>query len=122
MVMEKNKSLSPVEVTGKDVVTFDFNVEFKYIVNYEQSYQLYFLVSLIQEQEITLERYLHGENAKCDCISSRRASVSTRTLTPWCRTLFEKLIVTQLSKNIPLSYGTQKFITVFTKARHWTLS
>jgi hypothetical protein len=26
------------------------------------------------------------------------------------------------SKNIPLSYRTQKFITVFTKARHWTLS
>jgi hypothetical protein len=27
-----------------------------------------------------------------------------------------------LSKNILLSYGTRKFITVFTKARHWTLS
>jgi hypothetical protein len=27
-----------------------------------------------------------------------------------------------LSKNIPLSYGTRRFITVFTKARHWTLS
>jgi hypothetical protein len=26
------------------------------------------------------------------------------------------------SKNIPLSYGTRSFITVFTKARHWTLS
>jgi hypothetical protein len=26
------------------------------------------------------------------------------------------------SKNIPLSYGTRRFITVFTKARHWTLS
>jgi hypothetical protein len=43
-------------------------------------------------------------------------------LTPWCRILFEKLIVTQLVKNIPLSYGTGRFITVFTKARHWTLS
>jgi hypothetical protein len=42
--------------------------------------------------------------------------------TPWCRILFEKLIVTQLVKNIPLSYRTRKFITVFTKARHWTLS
>jgi hypothetical protein len=27
-----------------------------------------------------------------------------------------------LSKNVPLSYGTRRFITVFTKARHWTLS
>jgi hypothetical protein len=38
-------------------------------------------------------------------------------VTPWCRILFEKLI-----KNIPLSYGTQRFITVFTKVHHWTLS
>jgi hypothetical protein len=42
--------------------------------------------------------------------------------TPWCRILFEKLIATQLVKNILLSYGTRRFITVFTKARHWTLS
>jgi hypothetical protein len=46
----------------------------------------------------------------------------THSLTPWCRILFEKLIVTQLSKNILLSHGTRRFITVFTKAHHWTLS
>jgi hypothetical protein len=46
----------------------------------------------------------------------------TYLLTPWCRTLFETLIVTQFVKNILLSYGTRRFITVFTKARHWTLS
>jgi hypothetical protein len=46
----------------------------------------------------------------------------TYILTPWCRILFEKLIVTQLVKKIPLSYGTRRFITVFTKARHWTLT
>jgi hypothetical protein len=40
----------------------------------------------------------------------------TYLLTPWCRILFEKLIVTQLVKNILLSYGTRRFITVFTKA------
>jgi hypothetical protein len=43
-------------------------------------------------------------------------------LTPWCRILFEKLNVTHLFKKIPLSYGTRRFVTVFTKARHWTLS
>jgi hypothetical protein len=38
-------------------------------------------------------------------------------LTPWCRILFEKLTVTQLAKkNILLSYGNRRFITVFTKA------
>jgi hypothetical protein len=26
------------------------------------------------------------------------------------------------SKSIPFSYGTRRLITVFTKARHWTLS
>jgi hypothetical protein len=42
-------------------------------------------------------------------------------ITPWCRILFEKLIVTQLVKKYP-AYGTRRFITVFTKAHHWTLS
>jgi hypothetical protein len=46
----------------------------------------------------------------------------THSLTPWCRILFEKLIITQLVKKILLSYGTPNFITVFTQARHWTLS
>jgi hypothetical protein len=46
----------------------------------------------------------------------------TYLLTPWCRLLFEKLIVTQLVESILLSYGNRRFITVFTKARHWTLS
>jgi len=35
--------------------------------------------------------------------------------TPWCRTLFERPIVTQLVKKISPSYGTRRFITVFTK-------
>jgi hypothetical protein len=46
----------------------------------------------------------------------------TYSITPWCRVLFEKLIVTQLVKNILLSYGTRRFITLFTQARHWALS
>jgi hypothetical protein len=44
----------------------------------------------------------------------------TYLLTPWCRKLFEKLIITQLVENALLSYGTRRFVTVFTKARHWT--
>jgi hypothetical protein len=36
--------------------------------------------------------------------------------------LLEKLIVTQLVKKFPAFYGTQKFITVFTTAHHWSLS
>jgi len=46
----------------------------------------------------------------------------TYSLTPWCRTLFEKLTVTQLVKNILLSLWNPRFIIVFTKARHFFLS
>jgi hypothetical protein len=46
----------------------------------------------------------------------------TYLLTPWCRILFEELIITQLVKKYSAFYGTRKFITVFTQARHWTLS
>jgi hypothetical protein len=53
---------------------------------------------------------------------SRPSYLLTYLLTSWCRILFEKLLVTQLVKKILLSYGTQRFITVFTKSRHWTLS
>jgi hypothetical protein len=52
----------------------------------------------------------------------RLVHMLTPILTLWCRILFEKLTVTQLVKNIPPSYGIRKFITVFTKARHRTLS
>jgi hypothetical protein len=38
------------------------------------------------------------------------------------RAILEKLIVTQLVNKFPALYGTRMFITVFTTARHWTLS
>jgi hypothetical protein len=34
--------------------------------------------------------------------------------------LLEKLTVTQLVKKFPTFYGTGRFITVFTRARHWS--
>jgi hypothetical protein len=43
-------------------------------------------------------------------------------LTPWSRVCLEKLVVTQLVKKFPAFYGTRRFITVFTRARHWSLS
>jgi hypothetical protein len=41
-------------------------------------------------------------------------------LTTWTRVL-EKLFVTQLIKKFPAFYGTWRFTTVFTRARHWSL-
>jgi hypothetical protein len=37
------------------------------------------------------------------------------------RVLLQKLIVALLMKRVPASYGTRTFITVFTKANHWSL-
>jgi len=42
-------------------------------------------------------------------------------LTPWSRDL-EKLTVSQLVKKFPTFYGTRRFITGFTSARHLPLS
>jgi hypothetical protein len=36
------------------------------------------------------------------------------------RLLLEKLIVAQLFKKFSAYYGSRRFITVFTKARHWS--
>jgi hypothetical protein len=42
--------------------------------------------------------------------------------TPWGRVLFEKLTVIQMAKKFAAFYRTQKFITVFPRTRHWSLS
>jgi hypothetical protein len=40
----------------------------------------------------------------------------------WSWDLLEKLSIVQLLKNFPAFYGTWKFITMFTRALHWSLS
>ena len=42
-------------------------------------------------------------------------------LTPWSRVIFEKLTSSQLVKKFPTFYGTRKFTTAFTSARHLSL-
>jgi hypothetical protein len=42
-------------------------------------------------------------------------------LTPWCRVLLEKLTGLQLVKKFPAFYGTRRFITTFTIARHLSI-
>ena len=48
--------------------------------------------------------------------------VVTYLLTPWSRVLLEKLTGSQLIKKFPAFYGTRRFITSFTSARHLSLS
>ena len=46
----------------------------------------------------------------------------TYLLTPWCRVLLEKLASLQLVKKFPAFYGTRRFLTALTSARHLSLS
>ena len=48
-------------------------------------------------------------------------TVFTYLLTPWRRVLFEKTARFQLVKKFPAFYGTRRFITIFTRARHLSL-
>jgi hypothetical protein len=45
-----------------------------------------------------------------------------RWVTAWSWALLENPPVAQLLKNFPTFYGTRMFITVFTRALHWSLS
>jgi hypothetical protein len=47
---------------------------------------------------------------------------TTFKATPWSRGLLEKLTVSQLVKKFHAFYGTRRFITAFTSARHMSLS
>ena len=46
----------------------------------------------------------------------------TYLLTPWSRVLLEKLASLQLVKKFPVFYGTRRFLTALTSARHLSLS
>ena len=46
----------------------------------------------------------------------------TYLLTPWSRVLLEKLAGLQLVKKFPAFYGTRRFLTALTSARHVSLS
>jgi hypothetical protein len=48
--------------------------------------------------------------------------IITNRLTSRSWALLEKPPIVQLLKNCPSFYGTQRFITVFTRAIHWSLS
>jgi len=69
---------------------------------------------LIQNKDLT---YLYLE------LTSRFSNMNvTNRSTTRIQVLLEKLTVTQLVKKFSAFYGTRRFITVFTRARHWSLS
>jgi len=48
--------------------------------------------------------------------------ILTYLFTPWSRVLLEKLTGLQIVKKFPAFYGTRRFITALTSARHLSLS
>lgn len=38
---------------------------------------------------------------------------------PWSQVFLETLIVVELDKKFPASYGSMNFIVTFTRAHHW---
>ena len=46
----------------------------------------------------------------------------TYLLTPWSRVLLEKLTGSAASQEVPRIFGTRRFLTVLTSARHLSLS
>jgi hypothetical protein len=62
------------------------------------------------------------QNAECSLnIKTGNKSVGN-VITAWRWVLLEKPPFAQLLKNLPTFYGTWSFITMFTRARNWSLS
>ena len=61
-------------------------------------------------------RYLHFINS-----TSKDTPYPTYLLTPWSRVLLEKLASLQLVKKFAAFYGTRRFLTALTSARHLSL-
>ena len=55
-------------------------------------------------------------------LSVHRVMLLTYLLTPWSRVLLEKLTGSAASQEIPRIFGTRRFVTVLTSARHLSLS
>ena len=56
------------------------------------------------------------------CCLSQHSYLLTYLLTPWSRVLLERLTGFQLVKKFLAFYGTRRFITAFTSARHLSIS
>ena len=57
-----------------------------------------------------------------DCVICLLTDLLTYLLTSWKRIVLDKLTGFQLIKKLPAVYGTRRFITAFTSARHLSLS
>ena len=77
----------------------------------------YWLTDLLTYLHTHLITYLY-----CHSLTYLLTHLLTYLITPWSRVLLEKLTGLQLVKKFTAFYGTLRFITAFTSARHLSLS
>jgi len=71
-----------------------------------------------------LDGYLHQLKSLHRQLKQSKQQVNLLTyllnylLTPWSRVLLEKITSLKLVKKFPEFYGTRRFVTTFTSARH----
>ena len=66
--------------------------------------------------------YKMSQDLSWDMANNNASAIFTYLLTPWSRVLLEKLASLQLVKKFPAFYGTRRFLTAITSARHLSLS
>ena len=64
----------------------------------------------------------HIPDASVSELELSQGRINLYLLTPWSRVLLEKLTGSAASQEIPRIFGTRRFITVPTSARHLSLS
>jgi hypothetical protein len=89
---------------------------------YETYWQPVEVHSLLWQLSVNAQLFDFRRSSGYICQVSGSVLSSRTTTTPWSRGLLEKLTVSQLVKNFPAFYGTRRFITAFTRARHMPLS
>jgi len=81
--------------------------------------QLHTSVTLLQEEASLVSIDKVGKsNDLHNIISVGDLKLEVGILTPWSRVLIGKLTGSQPVKKFPTFYGTRRFITTFTSARH----
>jgi len=60
--------------------------------------------------------------SNCHEVTVNTQPVQTNQPTPWSRVILEKLTVTQPIMKFLAFYATQRFIIVFTRVHHWSLT
>jgi hypothetical protein len=76
----------------------------------------------VRLDKIYWRRSICSTRGRCSYVRAKKYRTQELQLTPWSRVLLEKLTGLQLATKLPAFYGTRRFITAFTTARHLPLS